>query len=97
MSFIAEKDPGIIPQILSVILHECTNGVTLADPDLEDMRIVYANKAFEIMTGYSQEEIIGHNAVFFRVTIGITKPDTSLPKPSKLTVWQSSLYATIKK
>lgn len=66
MPFIAEKDPGLIPKILSVILDECINGVTLADPDLEDMPVVYANKAFEKMTGYSQEEIIGHNCRFLQ-------------------------------
>lgn len=68
MAFIAEKDPGIIPQILSVILDECINGVTLADPDLEGMPIIYANKAFEQVTGYSQEEIIGRNCRFLQGT-----------------------------
>lgn len=66
MSFIAEKDPGLIPQVLSKILDSCVNGVTLADPDIEDMPIVYANKAFERMTGYSQSEIIGHNCRFLQ-------------------------------
>lgn len=66
MSFVAEKDPGLIPQVLSKILDSCINGVTLADPDREDMPIVYANKAFEKMTGYSQEEIIGHNCRFLQ-------------------------------
>ena len=66
MSFVAEKDPGLIPQVLSKILDSCINGVTLADPDLDDMPIVYANKAFEKMTGYSQEEIIGRNCRFLQ-------------------------------
>lgn len=66
MPFIVEKDPGLIPQILSIILDECVNGVTLADPDLEDAPVVYANKAFESMTGYSQEEIIGRNCRFLQ-------------------------------
>ncbi len=61
MGFVVEKDNGLIPQILSSILDECVNGVTLADPDLEGMPIVYANKAFERLTGYTQEDIIGHN------------------------------------
>ena len=40
--FIVQKDSGIIPQILTQILDNCVNGVTLADPDLEDTPIVYA-------------------------------------------------------
>ena len=66
MPFIVEKDSGLIPQVLSSILDECVNGVTLADPDMEDAPIVYANKAFERLTGYSQDEIIGHNCRFLQ-------------------------------
>jgi len=66
MPFIVKKDAGIIPQVLSAILDECVNGVTLADPDLEDAPIVYANKAFERLTGYSQEDIIGFNCRFLQ-------------------------------
>ncbi|TPQ26507.1 PAS domain-containing protein [Methylomonas sp. HW2-6] len=66
MAFVVEKDNGLIPQVLSAILDECVNGVTLADPDQEDAPIVYANKAFERLTGYSQDEIIGHNCRFLQ-------------------------------
>jgi PAS domain S-box-containing protein len=66
MTFVVEKDPGLIPQILSSILDSSVNGITLADPDQEDMPIVYANKSFETMTGYSQEEIIGQNCRFLQ-------------------------------
>lgn len=66
MSFVVEKDNGLIPQILSSILDECVNGVTLADPDLEGAPIVYANKAFERLTGYSNDDIIGHNCRFLQ-------------------------------
>jgi PAS domain S-box-containing protein len=66
MSFIVEKDNGLIPQILSSILDECVNGVTLADPDIEGMPIVYVNKAFERLTGYTQSDIIGHNCRFLQ-------------------------------
>jgi PAS domain S-box-containing protein len=66
MTFIVEKDSGLIPQVLSAILDECVNGVTLADPDLEDDPIVYVNKAFERLTGYSREEIIGRNCRFLQ-------------------------------
>ncbi len=66
MMFNVDKDSGIIPQVLSAILDECVNGVTLADPDLEDAPIVYANKAFERLTGYTQDEIVGHNCRFLQ-------------------------------
>ncbi|PPD03552.1 MAG: PAS sensor protein [Methylobacter sp.] len=66
MNFIVDKDNGLIPQVLSAILDECVNGVTLADPDMEDAPIVYANKAFERLTGYSQAEIIGRNCRFLQ-------------------------------
>jgi PAS domain S-box-containing protein len=66
MPFIVKKDSGIIPQVLTAILDECVNGVTLADPDLEDCPIIYANKAFERLSGYGQEEIIGINCRFLQ-------------------------------
>ena len=66
MFFITEKDPGIIPQVLTQILDNCINGVTLADPDLPDMPIVYANEAFEKITGYTREEVIGKNCRFLQ-------------------------------
>lgn len=66
MPFIVKKDSGIIPQVLTAILDECVNGVTLADPDLDDCPIIYANKAFERLSGYGQEEIIGINCRFLQ-------------------------------
>lgn len=66
MFYIAEKDPGLIPQVLSKILDSCVNGVTLADPDLPDMPIVYANQAFEKITGYRQDEVVGQNCRFLQ-------------------------------
>jgi PAS domain S-box-containing protein len=68
MPFIVKKDSGIIPQVLTAILDECVNGVTLADPDLDDCPIIYANKAFERLSGYGQEEIIGINCRFLQGT-----------------------------
>lgn len=66
MPFIVEKDPGLIPQVLAKILDSCVNGVTLADPDMDDMPIVYANKAFEEITGYSLGEVLGRNCRFLQ-------------------------------
>jgi PAS domain S-box-containing protein len=64
--FVVRKDSGIIPSVLTQILDSCVNGVTLSDPDLEDSPIVYANKAFEAITLYSQSEIVGRNCRFLQ-------------------------------
>jgi PAS domain S-box-containing protein len=64
MKFQVEKDAGIIPQILTQILDGSVNGITLSDPDKKDNPIVYANKAFEQITGYSLEETVGRNCRF---------------------------------
>ncbi len=66
MEFIAKKDAGLIPYVLSQILDTCVNGITLSDPDQEDNPIVYANEAFEMMTGYSVEETLGRNCRFLQ-------------------------------
>ena len=66
MPMILRKDTGLIPQVLTTILNHCVNGVTLSDPDQEDSPIIYANEAFERLTGYSQEEIIGKNCRFLQ-------------------------------
>ena len=66
MEFMAEKDEGTIPFVLSQILDTCVNGITLSDPDQPDNPIVYANEAFELITGYNREEIVGHNCRFLQ-------------------------------
>jgi len=66
MSFVVEKDPGMIPTVLAQILDSCVNGVTLSDPDQPDNPIIYANAVFEQMTGYSHDEIIGKNCRFLQ-------------------------------
>lgn len=64
--FTTAKDDGLIPWVLTQILDSCVNGITLSDPDLPDNPIVYANKVFEEMSGYSQEEIVGRNCRFLQ-------------------------------
>lgn len=66
MDFLASKDDGLIPFVLAQILDTCINGVTLSDPDQEDMPIVYANTAFERISGYPRAEIIGRNCRFLQ-------------------------------
>ncbi len=64
--FMTAKDDGLIPYVLTQILDACVNGVTLSDPDLPDNPIVYANQAFEEISGYAQDEIIGRNCRFLQ-------------------------------
>jgi PAS domain S-box-containing protein len=66
MNFQVEKDAGIIPQILTQILDGSVNGITLSDPDQDDNPIVYANKAFEKISGYSNDETVGRNCRFLQ-------------------------------
>jgi PAS domain S-box-containing protein len=64
--FIALKDEGVIPYVLTQILDACVNGVTLSDPDLPDSPLVYVNRVFEDMSGYTQDEMIGRNCRFLQ-------------------------------
>ena len=66
MDFVADKDESMIPFVLSQILDSCINGVTLSDPDQEDNPLVYANEAFELISGYKREEILGRNCRFLQ-------------------------------
>lgn len=66
MDFMAEKGEGLIPYVLSQILDTCINGVTLSDPDQDDNPLVYVNTAFELITGYDREEILGRNCRFLQ-------------------------------
>ena len=64
--FVVQKDSGVIPHVLTQILDSCVNGVTLSDPDIEDSPLVYSNKAFEDMTGYAHDEVVGRNCRFLQ-------------------------------
>lgn len=64
--FIASKDEGVIPYVLTQILDACVNGVTLSDPDLPDSPLVYVNRVFEEMSGYSHDEMVGRNCRFLQ-------------------------------
>lgn len=51
---------------LAAAFAEIECGVTIADPSLADTPIIYANAAFERMTGYPRSEILGRNCRFLQ-------------------------------
>lgn len=51
---------------LATALAEIECGVTISDPSLPDTPLIYANAAFERMTGYSRAEVLGRNCRFLQ-------------------------------
>lgn len=52
--------------------------ICLSDPHADDMPIVFANRAFRELTGYSQEEVVGRNCRFLQ------GPDTDMREVAKI-------------
>ena len=48
------------------IFRSVTSGISIANATLPDMPLVYVNPAFEVMTGYALEEVIGENCRFLQ-------------------------------
>ncbi len=64
MEFLFENEAGEIPYVISQILDTCVNGITLSDPNQPDNPLVYANAAFELISGYDRHELMGKNCRF---------------------------------
>ncbi|MDR6733599.1 PAS domain S-box protein [Sphingobacterium sp. 2149] len=47
-------------------LNSAYSGIIITDNSQHDNPIIYCNKAFETISGYAQEEIIGHNCRFLQ-------------------------------
>ncbi|WP_186816489.1 diguanylate cyclase domain-containing protein [Cellulomonas aerilata] len=50
-----------LPALLTRAISTASNGIVIADARAHDMPLVYVNAAFEQMTGYTQEEVLGRN------------------------------------
>lgn len=48
------------------IFRSVTSGISVANAQVEDLPLVYVNPAFEVMTGYSLEEVQGQNCRFLQ-------------------------------
>lgn len=53
-------------QLLTKALDASISGIIITDNGQPDNPIIYCNKAFEEMTGYTRAEIIGHNCRFLQ-------------------------------
>ncbi len=47
-------------------LEEAPVGITISDPDMDDNPLVYVNDAYEEMTGYTFDEVVGRNCRFLQ-------------------------------
>ena len=48
------------------IFRSVTSGISVANAEVDDLPLVYVNPAFEVMTGYSLEEVQGRNCRFLQ-------------------------------
>ncbi|WP_119066232.1 PAS domain S-box protein [Rubrobacter indicoceani] len=53
-------------RLLDRAVSASVNGIVITDPTLPDDPIIYTNRAFERMTGYTREESVGHNCRFLQ-------------------------------
>lgn len=52
--------------ILMQAVLDSRDGITISDPNLPDNPLIFVNRAFEKMTGYSKEEAIGRNCRYLQ-------------------------------
>jgi PAS domain S-box-containing protein len=62
----AEAGGEIAFELKERAMDEAPVGITLSDPSLEDNPVVYANEAFERLTGYPRETVVGRNCRFLQ-------------------------------
>ena len=53
-------------ELMRRVFESVANGVSVSDATVEDLPLVYVNPAFERMTGYSSEEVLGRNCRFLQ-------------------------------
>jgi len=53
-------------QLLYQAIAASSNGITISDAGQPDNPLIYVNRSFELMTGYSAEEVLGSNCRFLQ-------------------------------
>jgi len=60
-----ERSPGD-GSLRESAMDEAPVGISISDPSLPDNPVIYANAAFERITGYDREEVVGRNCRFLQ-------------------------------
>ncbi len=83
----AEQKPR---RLAEAIFENLNEGITVADCSVPDMPLIFVNKSFEKLTGYSADEVIGRNCRFLhreeRDQPGLSKVRSCLREGSSCTV-----------
>ena len=66
--------------LLERAINASSNGIVITDAQQEDNPIIYVNQAFEKMTGYSFNEVVGYNCRFLQGNNRQQKPLTEVRK-----------------
>lgn len=53
--------------LLAAVIDGSSSGFSIADATQEDLPLVFVNKAFETLTGYSAEDVLGENCRFLSI------------------------------
>jgi PAS domain S-box-containing protein len=63
---LARRSPEELRRLLDRAVVASSNGIIITDPNLPDSPIVYVNPAFEKISGYAAEEVLGRNCRFLQ-------------------------------
>jgi PAS domain S-box-containing protein len=66
VELLGRHEQSMFAAINSAVEQSLQHGITITDPSQPDNPMVYCNKAFERLTGYNQDELIGRNCRFLQ-------------------------------
>lgn len=52
--------------LILTAMKSCSEGISIADMSYDDQPLIYVNKTFEDITGYTSDEILGKNCRFLQ-------------------------------
>ena len=58
--------PLISPQLLELVINESQDGIVIAEQEGDENILIYVNKGFEKLTGYSADEILYQDCRFLQ-------------------------------